>query len=472
MKYIIIFLLIPFFLLSQDYSHIYNDVKKIPNKKYSSINELHSTIIKSHYSDTEKVYAFAKFITDKIAYGKRARTPLNTINTMEGVCQDYTELFQELCKISSIENNFVTGMGVAGVGQIGEYYSNHAWNVVKLDGRYVIFDLTWASGYGSGDSFRREFKPKYFNPKPEEFIRDHFPDDTKWQLLENPISKKDYINAPFYDPEFKNLSLKNAIVRDSEIEITFNSSENFSSCWFFKWKLNEYGSAKAERLDYEKNGDLYKVKIVEVNPGAYKYHLSFGSKINETVTKNADGTIRKSWTYDPSSIKFILVTPNYVVTKPSIYDKKDPWGLIEAYHYLFYKNDFNFFKTLNPNTSIRSLDNIKYSKSLNKSLKAWYGNYRNFYTSMRGGDIYYKIDNFRVILSLKEDGYTFKELQRETLRLGKSGYGVKELQKIFGLVQTGNFDKQLEYKVKIYQQKKGLKVDGIVGGNTYISLGI
>ena len=38
MKYIIIFLLIPFFLLSQDYSHIYNDVKKIPNKKYSNRN--------------------------------------------------------------------------------------------------------------------------------------------------------------------------------------------------------------------------------------------------------------------------------------------------------------------------------------------------------------------------------------------------------------------------------------------------
>ena len=195
----IIFLFSPFFLFSQDYSHIYNDVKRIPNKKYSSINELHNTIVKPYYNDIEKVYAFAKFITDKIAYGKRARTPLNTINTMEGVCQDYSELFKELCEISSIENNYVTGMGTTNAGQIGEYDSNHAWNVVKINGKYMIFDLTWAAGSGEGDGFVRRFNTKYFNSKPEDFIRDHFPDDSKWQLLDEPVSKKDYINAPLYD---------------------------------------------------------------------------------------------------------------------------------------------------------------------------------------------------------------------------------------------------------------------------------
>ena len=195
MKKFILLLFIPFFVLSQDYKHIYNDVKKIPNQKYSSLEELHNNIIKPRYTDSEKVYAFAKFITDRISYGERAKTPLNCINSGEGVCQDYSELFEELCKISGIENNFVTGMGVNGLEDIGFYDSNHAWNIVKLDDEYIIFDLTWASGYGSGDSFRREFNPKYFNPKPEDFIRDHFPDDSKWQLLKKPISKKKYINT-------------------------------------------------------------------------------------------------------------------------------------------------------------------------------------------------------------------------------------------------------------------------------------
>ena len=91
---------------------------------------------------------------------------------------------------------------------------------------------------------------------------------------------------------------------------------------------------------------------------------------------------------------------------------------------------------------------------------------------MRNGDIFYKIDNFRIILSLKEDGYNFKELVRETLRLGKTGYGVKELQKIFKLEETGDFDKILEEKIKEFQKQKGLTADGIVGGMTYKELGI
>ena len=73
MKKLILLLFIPLVSLSQDYNHIYNDVKKIPDQKYTSLEELHNNIVKPYYSDSEKVYAFAKFITDKISYGERAR---------------------------------------------------------------------------------------------------------------------------------------------------------------------------------------------------------------------------------------------------------------------------------------------------------------------------------------------------------------------------------------------------------------
>ncbi|MDA9027026.1 peptidoglycan-binding protein [Flavobacteriaceae bacterium] len=468
MKKLFILLFIPFIVLSQDYDRIYNDVRKIPYKKYNSIIELHNIIIKPYYSDVEKVYAFAKFITDKIAYGERARTPLNCINSGEGVCQDYSELFQELCEISGIENNFVTGMGSSGIEDYGVYNSNHAWNVVKLNGKYMIFDLTWAAGGGSGDNFSRIFKPKYFNPKPEDFIRDHFPDDSKWQLLDQPVSKKDFIYKPFYDSEFENLSLKNGVVKNSKLQITFNSTANFNDATLFKWKLNEYGSASGKSLDFTKNGNFYKTMIEESISGAYRYKITF--KNDECTDIDGDGTLDSY--YSCPEIMFILVTPGYLVEKPSSYDKNDPWGLIESYHYVFYKNDFSFFKELNPQTNISSLKNIKYSQSLSKSLTDWYGNYRRFYTNMRNGDIYYKIDNFMVVLSFEEDGYEFKELQIETLRLGKSGFGVKELQRIFGLEENGDFDNILELEIKKIQKINGLKADGIVGKMTYQVLGM
>ena len=468
MKKLILLLFIPLVSLSQDYNHIYNDVKKIPDQKYTSLEELHNNIVKPYYSDSEKVYAFAKFITDKISYGERARTPLNCINSGEGVCQDYSELFEELCKISGIENNFVTGMGLTGTDDIGFYDSNHAWNVVKLDGEYIIFDLTWASGYGSGDSFRREFKPEYFNPKPEDFIRDHFPDNSKWQLLEKPISKKEFINSPQYDKEFKNLSLKTAVVKNSKVEISFNSNAGFTEAVLFKWKVGEYGNASGKHIDFLKEGNFYKLILEEKDSGAYKYNLTF--KNRDCTDRDKDGV--SDSTYSCPEIMFILVTPNYIVPKPILYDKKDPWGLIESYHYVFYKNDFDFFKKLNPTTNLKNLGDIKYSKSLNESLSEWYGNYKKFYTNMRNGDIFYKIDNFKVILRNDKDGYNFKELVRETLKLGKSGYGVKEIQNKFGLDETGDFDEILEKKIKIFQKKNGLKPDGIVGKMTYKALGM
>lgn len=476
MKKLILLVFIPSIILSQDYSYIYHDVNKIPDKKYGSLEELHDNIVKPHYSEGERVYAFAKFITDRIAYGKRARSPLNTINSMEGVCQDYSELFKELCEISSIENNLVTGMGTTSSSQIGEYDSNHAWNVVKVDGKYLLFDLTWAAGSGKGDRFVREFNSKYFNANPEDFIRDHFPDKTKWQLLSSPLSKQDYINAPKYDSEFKNLSLKSAVVKDTRVEITFNSNINFTHATVFKWKLNASGTAYGKSLDFEKDGDFYRVLVEERVPGAYKYKLAFRNDSYleiETFTKKENGST--STTYKPYSspeIIFNLVTPNYSVPKPLAYDKKDPWGLIEAYHYVFYKRDLNFFKILNPNTSIKNLNEINHSGSLSKSLSGWYGNYRRHVTRMGGGDIYYKIGNFKLVLTLEDDGYSFKELVRENLRLGKNGCGVKELQKILKLEETGLFDKTLLEKVKLFQKENGLNSDGIVGKKTFNALGI
>ena len=464
----ILLLCIPLVTLSQDYNYIYNDVKKIPRQKYTSLKELHNNIVKPYYSDSEKVYAFAKFITDKISYGKRAKTPLNCINSGEGVCQDYSELFEKLCKISGIENNVVTGMGITGSEHLGSYDSNHAWNIVKLDGEYIIFDLTWASGYVSGNSFKREFNPKYFNPKPEDFIRNHFPDESKWQLLEKPISKKEFINSPIYDQEFKNLSLKSAVIKNSKVEISFNSNADFTSAVLFKWRVGEFGSTNGKYIDFLKEDSFYKIILEEKVSGAYKYQLTF--KNSDCTDRNKDGV--PDSTYSCPEIMFYLVTPNYIVPKPKIYDKKDPWGLIEAYYYVFYKNDFDFFKKLNPRTNLKSLSDIKNFKSLNQSLSAWFGNYKKHYTNMRNGDIYYKLNNFKIVLSSNKDGYNFKELVRETLRLGKTGYGVKELQRKIGLDETGDFDEILEKEIKIFQKKYGLKSDGIVGKMTYKALGM
>ena len=65
-----------------------------------------------------------------------------------------------------------------------------------------------------------------------------------------------------------------------------------------------------------------------------------------------------------------------------------------------------------------------------------------------------------------------RSLVGETLKIGKSGYGVKELQIKLGIKPTGFFDKNLETIVQSFQKKNNLKPDGIVGKITYNILGM
>ena len=172
--------------ISQKFSAIDTHLASIPTQNYSNIEQLHNQIVKPHFNEEQKVYSIAKFITNTITYGERARKPLNTINSRVGVCQDYAELFIALCELSNIENNYVTGDGKTSAQDIGFYSSNHAWNVVKVNGHYQIYDLTWAAGTYDDrtNSFNKNFNAQYFNANPKDFISNHFPDNSKWQLLD------------------------------------------------------------------------------------------------------------------------------------------------------------------------------------------------------------------------------------------------------------------------------------------------
>ena len=63
---------------SQEFSAIDTHLASLPTQNYSSIEQLHNQIIKPRFNEEQKVYAIAKFITNTIAYGERARKPLNT----------------------------------------------------------------------------------------------------------------------------------------------------------------------------------------------------------------------------------------------------------------------------------------------------------------------------------------------------------------------------------------------------------
>ncbi|MBK8548021.1 MAG: hypothetical protein IPL63_11810 [Saprospiraceae bacterium] len=123
-----------------------------------------------------------------------------TLEDKKGVCQDYAYLFQAMCFHAGIECEFVTGAGKNNPAYIGKANipERHAWNAVKIDGKWELVDVTWSTGMGVKEDFGNGF----FKLPPQTMIMSHYPTDQKWQLLDTIVSKQFFADLPFLNPGF------------------------------------------------------------------------------------------------------------------------------------------------------------------------------------------------------------------------------------------------------------------------------
>ncbi|MBK8626033.1 MAG: hypothetical protein IPN86_10855 [Saprospiraceae bacterium] len=118
-----------------------------------------------------------------------------TLDDKKGVCQDFSWLFQAMCLHAGIECEFITGAGKTRPTLIGQQNipAKHAWNAVKMNGKWALMDVTWSTGMGEKEDFGKGF----FNLDPKTMIMSHFPDDADWQLLDSVYSKLTFANLPY-----------------------------------------------------------------------------------------------------------------------------------------------------------------------------------------------------------------------------------------------------------------------------------
>lgn len=116
-----------------------------------------------------------------------------TLDTKKAMCQEYSELLCELCYWADIDCEIITGYA-KGFGFDGKPLkkTNHIWNAVLIENKWELVDATWAVGflnYRKGDLvFNKVFRDQYVFAKPSDLIITHFPVNSKWQLLNIPIT--------------------------------------------------------------------------------------------------------------------------------------------------------------------------------------------------------------------------------------------------------------------------------------------
>lgn len=128
--------------------------------------------------------------------------------TRKAVCEGYSVLTKELGAAMGLAVEKISGFAKGYSYQPGDHFteSNHAWNAVKIDGKWRLMDVTWAHGYGVTKNGKlcsvNKFEPYWFDVNPREFLFTHLPEQSKWQLVPAPIGIKLYENLPWLNEAF------------------------------------------------------------------------------------------------------------------------------------------------------------------------------------------------------------------------------------------------------------------------------
>ena len=71
--------------------------------------------------------------------------------------------------------------------------TSHAWCMVFIDNKWSLYDPTWDAGQSV--SFNQPVNTIYFKVSPSVFIQSHMPFDPMFQLLNYPLTYKEFNNG-------------------------------------------------------------------------------------------------------------------------------------------------------------------------------------------------------------------------------------------------------------------------------------
>lgn len=203
-----------------DYRLIDQHALQAPDSVTHSIDLLVAYLTAPARSDFEKVRSVYRWVTANIRYDYRryqnnqldyydkVNMLANTFGTKETICAGYAEVFSVLCTEAGVFSKVINGYARNKQSDIGvpDSILGHAWNAVQIGHRWYLLDATWGvdqvtAGETVEVSGSSDFD-FYFLADPKKLIFTHFPEDLKWQMLPQRITKATFDNLPFVYPSY------------------------------------------------------------------------------------------------------------------------------------------------------------------------------------------------------------------------------------------------------------------------------
>jgi transglutaminase/protease-like cytokinesis protein 3 len=300
-----VFLFLHIFFLNFTFAQKLSEVDKIVAKYPKSFNtteKLAQKIEKDFNSDHDRARAIYTWIALNIKYDynaflnppkvrgfsysseaekQRKIKQLNddliqkAFNSKKAVCEGFTALYQYLAESVGLKCEIIRGDSKTSLRDIGRKttFSNHAWNMVLIDKKWRLVDVTWGQGYYDSSKGRmvNDFAPIYFDTDPGYFFAKHFPDSGSY--LGTRLSKEDFLNGPLIynktiEKDYKIKSPESGIleVRNGE-KLTFEIKNVSKSNQVFY--LNKKNQPVKVQNAKEKRGGLEFQILYDNNVGEY-----------------------------------------------------------------------------------------------------------------------------------------------------------------------------------------------------------
>ena len=219
-KLLIILLVLQGISLGQttlDFQEVDRYARNAP-KNVQSIDELVSYFSSIQAKPIEKARMIYVWLTDNISYDSKAYNLKNigdnssstVFKTKKAVCVGFANLYTDLGEKLGLEIETISGVAKGyefeeNVSDDLEESINHAWNAIRIDGEWRVFDATWGEGYGMSNKkgkleSTKKFDETWFNVNPVNTLFTHFPEDMNKQYINNPIRFESFLTLPYLLP--------------------------------------------------------------------------------------------------------------------------------------------------------------------------------------------------------------------------------------------------------------------------------
>jgi hypothetical protein len=247
-----------------------------PRHEARTVESLATYLGQGTSNDLEKARAIFVWLTRFISYDAAGLngnlglqyTAKEVLRDRSAICEGFSNLYLELGKAMHLDIRKVVGYSKGISYTPGKRFKepNHAWNTIKIDGKWHLFDATWGEGSSNDTngalSSKKEFESFWFDVDPYAAIFSHMPEDTAFAFVQPAINLAKFENMPDINHEYFKMGFDAA---DTYRSISQNNNLKFPETYAYSGAVKFVTAPKYAQL---KVGETYQFECK--TPGAVK----------------------------------------------------------------------------------------------------------------------------------------------------------------------------------------------------------